>query len=318
MKEIKRVNPKISVVMSVYNCEKYVGDTIYSVIQQTYEDWEFIIIDDNSSDRSAEVISSYKDARIRFIRNEINKGQSANLNYGIKLAKGEYIARLDHDDLCLPSRFEKQLKYMDDHPELIMCGTGNDTICDGEIVKMPRFEINSPNEMELLEALMFNHIAHSSFFIRKACIDEFDLQYGDYHYCEDYDFILSALKHGMIGFVEENLVLYRVFEEQTTATYPIELQREEDLRALCEYWKDSSFSMKDILIKACKGQLVTCNDYFKFNKAFTGFAAFLGLGNKPGEVIKNTKHAVELYFSLLRKQKRTILWYLHRLTTKYR
>ena len=104
---------KISVVTSVYNCEKYIKETIQSVIDQTYTDWEYIIIDDCSRDNSAKIIQSIQDDRIRFIKNETNQGQCANLNKGIKLARGEYIARLDHDDICYPDRFVKQLKYME-------------------------------------------------------------------------------------------------------------------------------------------------------------------------------------------------------------
>ncbi|MBQ3799225.1 MAG: glycosyltransferase family 2 protein, partial [Treponema sp.] len=128
--------PKISVVTSVYNCERFVGETIQSVINQTFTDWEYILIDDCSKDRSAEIIQSFadKDPRIRLIRNEQNQGQCRNLNHGIQLAKGEYIARLDHDDLCYPERFQKQLDYMEAHKETVLCGCRMDMWQDG-IVK---------------------------------------------------------------------------------------------------------------------------------------------------------------------------------------
>lgn len=310
--------PKISVVMSVYNCEKYVGDTIQSVIDQTFTNWEFIIINDCSKDKSAEVIRSFDDPRIIFIDNTQNMGQCANLNRGIELSRGEYIARLDHDDLCLPTRFEKQLEYMEQHPDVIMCGCGCNEFIDGNIKETYAFDVKSTKEMEWLEALMFNRIAHSAFFLRKDLLAKFDLKYGDYGYCEDYALILAILKYGEVGFIKDKLVLYRKFEEQTSATLAREIQLDEDIAALDEYWNDSSFAGKEILLRACKGKLCKFSDYKAFTKAFVAFADSLELGDNPKEIIGNTNNAVELYLSLVRKQKKTVAWYFNRLITKFK
>ena len=98
--------PKVSVIMPVYNAEKYIGEAIESILDQTYTDFEFIIIDDGSSDGTVAAVKGYDDRRIRFYQNEHNMGVAATLNRGLDLATGEYIARMDSDDMSLPERFE--------------------------------------------------------------------------------------------------------------------------------------------------------------------------------------------------------------------
>jgi len=107
--------PKVSVIMPVRNTEKYVGEAIESILSQTFTDFEFIIIDDGSTDNSLEIIKNYasKDDRIQVIVNKVNLGQPKSLNKGIALAKGKYIARMDADDISLPERFSKQVEYLD-------------------------------------------------------------------------------------------------------------------------------------------------------------------------------------------------------------
>src|SRR4051812_15533497 len=114
--------PKISVLLPVYNAEPYLKEAIDSVLQQTFADFELIIINDGSKDRSADIIKSYTDKRILFIDQE-NIGLSATLNKGIALARGEYIARQDNDDISRPERFRKQVTYLDAHPRTMLLGT---------------------------------------------------------------------------------------------------------------------------------------------------------------------------------------------------
>ena len=112
----------ISVVMSVYNSEKYIIEAIESVLSQTFNDFEFIIVNDGSTDNSLSLIKSINDPRIKIIDQE-NKGLSKALNIGINIAKGKYIARLDADDIALPTRFEKQYKFLENNPECVALGT---------------------------------------------------------------------------------------------------------------------------------------------------------------------------------------------------
>lgn len=118
-----RNRPFISVIMPVYNGEKYLQEAIDSVLAQTYTNFELLLINDGSTDNSKEIILSYKDSRIRYIENEKNLKLIATLNKGIDLAEGYFIARMDADDVCMPRRFEKQVAFLNKHTEIDMCGT---------------------------------------------------------------------------------------------------------------------------------------------------------------------------------------------------
>ena len=113
----------ITVLMPVYNGSRYLAEAIESILNQTFTDFEFLIIDDASKDNSLDIIKSYDDSRIRLVENDHNLGQTATLNKGIKIAKGKYIARLDQDDLSLPKRLEKQVKYLEDNPNICVVGS---------------------------------------------------------------------------------------------------------------------------------------------------------------------------------------------------
>ncbi len=115
--------PRITVIMPVYNCELYIKEAIDSILNQTFTDFEFLIIDDASTDKTVSIIKEYKDFRIQLIEKEGNKGISDSLNYGLKVAKGEYIARMDGDDISLPERFVKQVTFLDSNPDVILCGS---------------------------------------------------------------------------------------------------------------------------------------------------------------------------------------------------
>lgn len=108
--------PKISVILPAYNAEKYINEAIDSILTQTYRDFELIILNDCSKDRTEEIILSYEDDRIVYLKNQVNMGVAATLNRGLAAAKGEYVARMDADDISLPERFEKQAAYLDEHP----------------------------------------------------------------------------------------------------------------------------------------------------------------------------------------------------------
>ena len=115
------MSPKISIIMGVYNCEKTLSEAIDSILAQTIEDWEFIICDDGSADSSFEIISSYAmrfPGKIIPLQNHQNMGLNYTLNKCLKHAGGEYVARMDGDDISLPIRFEKELAYLETHPEI--------------------------------------------------------------------------------------------------------------------------------------------------------------------------------------------------------
>ncbi len=110
----------VSVVMSVYNDEQYLKESLDSIFAQTIQDFELIIVDDCSTDRTVEIIENYHDDRIRLICNSENRGLTRNLNTALEYVQGTYIARMDGDDKSRPERFEKQIAYLEQHPELML------------------------------------------------------------------------------------------------------------------------------------------------------------------------------------------------------
>ena len=178
--------PKVSVIMSVYNEEKHLRESIESVLNQIFHDFEFIIVNDASTDSSPEIIKSYDDARIRIVNNEENIGLTKSLNKAIKKARGEYIARQDADDISLPSRFEAQLKYLEKHPKTALLGTGIYVIDDtGTIMKK---RIVSPNPGKAL--FKGNRFFHGSLIIKKDVIDELGPYNEQFKYSQDYELVL--------------------------------------------------------------------------------------------------------------------------------
>lgn len=121
-------DPAVTVLMSAYNGEPYLRKAVESVLGQTFSDFEFLVIDDASTDRTAEIVESYPDPRIRLIHNERNLGLTASLNKGIELARGRYIARMDSDDISMPERLSRQFEFMESHPSVGVCGTWAKTI----------------------------------------------------------------------------------------------------------------------------------------------------------------------------------------------
>jgi len=177
-------NPKISVIMSVYNSEKYLREAIESVLNQTFTDFEFIIVNDGSTDNSPKIIKSHNDERIRIINNEKNIGLTKSLNKALKQGKGEYIARQDADDVSLPNRFEMQVKYLESHPEVVLLGTSFYLIDEtGEITKK-YVVLAKPTIKDLIKE---NQFSHGSVMVKKEIVDKLGGYNELFRYSQDYE-----------------------------------------------------------------------------------------------------------------------------------
>jgi glycosyltransferase involved in cell wall biosynthesis len=133
------MSPYVTVLMPVYNTEMYLKEAIDSILNQTFRDFEFIVINDGSTDSTSDIIESYSDPRIIYLQNEKNLGVATSLNKGLSIAKGTYIARMDGDDVSRCDRLEKQVAFMDANPEIGVCGTWLETIGDrNEVWSPPR------------------------------------------------------------------------------------------------------------------------------------------------------------------------------------
>ena len=198
--------PKISVLMTTYNSQEYISEAIESILNQTFKDFEFIIINDGSTDKTAEIIKSYEDKRIKFIDNEKNQGLVTVLNQGLELCKGEYIARMDSDDISLPERFAKQVEYLDAHKEVGILGTSFYQF--GKNVKEKIF-IKKTN-VTYLDAALDCPVAHPSIMMRKSVLDKYNLRYRpEYKHAEDYDLWARAIKYTKIENLPDVLLKYR-------------------------------------------------------------------------------------------------------------
>jgi len=150
------VEPKVTVLMPVYNGERYLNEAVDSILGQTFTDFEFLIIDDASTDKTPEILRSYDDPRIRVVTNEENLGLSKSLNKGLALARGEFIARMDADDVSYPYRLQVQHEFMTQHPGAGVIGSWAEYIDrKGEIVhryRAPIFPEETTDDLDSLKA----------------------------------------------------------------------------------------------------------------------------------------------------------------------
>ncbi len=203
----------ISVVMSVYNAEKHLDEAIQSILNQTYKNFEFIIINDGSTDKSLEIIEKYKsqDTRIVFISRE-NRGLVASLNEGIELAQGKYIARMDADDISLPQRFEKQIHFMKEN-ELDVCGSWISKFRGSSNLGITKYPEDDANIKFRL--LFMSSFAHPTVIFKKSILDT-DSKYRNVK-AEDYQLWTElALAGFRMGNVPQILLKYRVHKNQLT------------------------------------------------------------------------------------------------------
>ena len=208
-------NPTITVLMPVYNGEKYLAEAIESILDQTYTDFEFLILDDCSTDKSHEIISSYKDKRIHFIKNEQNMGQSNTMNIGIKLSKGKFIARLDQDDLSCKTRLDNQLYFISKSVCSIVGTWAYAIDQDGEIIGY----VQHPTDHDIIKnALAINPtFSHSSVMFNKDDIISLGCYSSRFTIGMDWHLWIKAGKSGLIfGNIDEYLVKLRLHSDQTT------------------------------------------------------------------------------------------------------
>lgn len=204
----------ISVCMPVYNRAKYIGECIESILQQTFTDFELLIVDDGSTDETCDVILSYDDPRIRLIRGEHDYIGSCNRLFDE--AKGKYIARIDSDDLMLLDRLRIQYEYMETHPEVDILGGG--AIFFNEEDDAETIYNKLPHEIGIKELQQHTFIVHPTAMMRRESIMRHKLCYdANYIYAEDYHFWFQAVKAGLhIHHIEDLLIRYRYSKQQVT------------------------------------------------------------------------------------------------------
>lgn len=206
---------KVSVILPVFNAEKTLKTAIDSILEQTYKNFELIIINDGSNDLSEAIIKEYKDHRLKYFINEVNKGLIYTLNKAVSLCKGEYIARMDSDDISAKNRLETQVRYLTLHPDILAVGTARSIFGENVKRKIQCF----PENFDDIKAYMFLAcpIVHPSVMMRRDVFFKYNIRYDEhYRNMEDYKLWYDIMQIGKIANISEPLLFYRISKEQVS------------------------------------------------------------------------------------------------------
>lgn len=210
---IQNFTPLVSVIMSVYRTNnQFLRESIESILNQTYKNFEFIIIDDNTTAENINIIKSYNDNRVKLIHNRHNIGLTKSLNKGIQLAKGKYIARMDADDISELDRFEKQVAYMEKNPDVIVLG-GYAQILNTNKIFMPRID---DFEVVKIRMLFYNcALVHPTAMINRKMLIDYGIRYNELiNKSQDYMLWVDCMSVKKIEVLEDVVLQYRVHNNQ--------------------------------------------------------------------------------------------------------
>lgn len=262
--------PLISVVMPVYNVEAYVNEAIQSILDQTFPDFEFIIVDDASTDKTWDIVSAFKDRRVICLRNAQNKGNYFSRNRGMKQAKGKYIAVMDGDDIAMPERLEKEFNYLEENPDMLAVGTDFRFTLEQEKPEMP-----TSYEEVCISLLRGFSLLHPSLMMRTEIIRSLGGYNENYRYAADYNLFCQLSLKGKVNILPEQLMTYRLHPNQISKTFTSE-QNEyaNDIRknyqiAFCNKYKQegqAEISFSEIGI-AEMGRAICLYTYARYTKS---------------------------------------------------
>jgi glycosyltransferase involved in cell wall biosynthesis len=203
----------ISVIIPVYNAEAFINETINSVLTQTFSDFELLMLDDGSTDKSAEIILSYNDPRINYI--QCDHDFAGTLNKGFFLSRGKYIAQIDHDDIMLPYRLQTQYDFMETNPDVVACG--GYMIAFGKTSYEMRSVLAYSDIVKSLTTGNMPPIYNSTGFIRREILSKYNIEYKrGYSFAADTKFWSDIVKTGKVINIPKPLVLYRTSDTQTS------------------------------------------------------------------------------------------------------
>lgn len=295
----------VSVIMPVYNGEKYLDEAIQSVLAQTYKNFEFIIINDGSRDKSLDIIEKYKnqDERIVVISRE-NKGLVPSLNEGIEKAKGKYVARMDADDLCMPNRFEEQLSYMEKN-DLDLCGSWVETFSDKGTYGIWQFP--EKNNEIIFTSFFMSSFIHPSVMVKTSVITNFKY---DNELSEDYKLWCNILSNGFkSGNIQKVLLKYRFHPNQLTQTKAQDITHSANQTQL-NFVRKMDDRLIDLVAEAIEVQ--HNNSYEKFHK----FIQDILVWSEKYQVSFENTHFILKHLYNNSTPKSPLLYYLYYKATK--
>jgi hypothetical protein len=202
--------PEVSVLMSVYNGERYLRESIESILSQTFTDFEFIIVDDGSFDSTATILRNYRDPRMVLLSNEVNIGLTHSLNRGLAVARGRFIARQDADDVSLPNRLERQVLFLREHPAVGILGSCCQLI-DRDGRKLWLYQVPTHDLNIRWKSLLENPFAHPSVMMRRDILTGNGLSYDEtLQVAQDYDLWTRMMRYTQGANLTEPLIHYRL------------------------------------------------------------------------------------------------------------
>jgi len=209
--------PKVSILMPVYNAGQYLSRALDSILAQGFRDWELILINDGSTDNSESIITQYDDERIYYIKNPVNLKLIKTLNKGIDYCGGQYIARMDADDICHPDRLKRQVEFLDSKPECLMCGTSA-IVIDGNEKKTGKIRNLTDNDYLQISLMFSPSFIHPSMMIRSEVLQH--NRYDEaYKHVEDYDLWCRIAKQGKIANIDSELFEYRWHDSNVSVVH---------------------------------------------------------------------------------------------------
>lgn len=224
---------KVSFIMPLYNAERYVQQAIESVLNQTYKNFELILIDDVSTDSTMEKVEKYKDERIRVFHNSKNEGIAYSRNRGLDVATGEYIAIMDDDDITMPRRLERQVLFLEEHPEIDFVGGRYQLINEkGEILSEAKMAYRNPLFIKAL-FLFQNIYSNGEMMFRKNTISKNQICYAENQYgMEDFKFWIECSKVGNFYTIDDVFLQHRVHKQSETMKNKTNLMQEREMHRM--------------------------------------------------------------------------------------
>jgi glycosyltransferase involved in cell wall biosynthesis len=221
-------DPAVTVLMPLYNGEHYVREAVVSILRQSWTDFELLIIDDGSTDASPDIVTARRDERIVLLRNPSNMGVAATLNRGLKAARGRYIARMDADDISLPDRLERQVRFMDEHPDVGISGGWVRLFGGGELP----YTCRVPTDHHDVAAYMLfeNALWHVTAIMRRDVLSRASLYYDPvFSRSEDYDLWTRAGQHFALANIDQILVKVRRHKQSVTRSNWDEMTKQTEI-----------------------------------------------------------------------------------------
>lgn len=239
------MKPEISVIMSVYNGMPYLKEAVKSILSQTYKNFEFIIVDDASDDSTPKYLKLLKDKRIKIITNKKNLGLAESLNKALKISKGNFIARMDADDISHPKRIETQVKFLTKNPEIDLCGTWANLINPkGEKIGEKKYPADPKSVNKAIT--WYTAVIHPTYMGKKSFFDNLHGYRENYNFAEDYDLLARAKNKFQITNIPVKLLSWRLQDARLSRTNMGNMDRVE-LRIKIESLKRDGFTLKGLL-----------------------------------------------------------------------